>query len=217
MVSDFVDSYGLSMAVLGLHTGSHGLPWTNARIAYYPFFAGVPTYLIDGTIDSWHGSPQWDFWDDDTDDRLAITTDVTLAVAAVPGATPEEREITVTVCIEPGGTGKSMRIYMAEVLDNYPETAQNFTRNGLRQVAATEDIVLASDTCTDVTRTLTLDATSLASLSEVSFICWAQDDLAIGPAEVFQASQLNWPLHSPTIATDGFELGDTSGWSLVVP
>ncbi len=212
VVSDLIDSYGPSMAVLGLHAGSHELPWTTDRIVYYPFFAGYPTYLIDGTIDSWHGSPPWDFWDDDTDARLAITTDVTIDLRAVQGATPGERDITATVCIEPGGTGKSMRIYIAEVLDGYPPTAQNFTRNGLRQVAATEDIVLATDACTEVTRTLNLDATTMGSLEDMSFICWAQDDLASGPAEVFQATQLDWPLHTDTIFADGFESGDTINW-----
>jgi len=173
--------------------------------------------MIDGLDDSWHGSSPWEFWDDDTDDRLAITTDVTIELRAVQGATPEERDITATVCIESGGTGKSMRIYIAEVLDGYPATAHNFIRNGLRQVAATEDIILASDTCTDVTRTLTLDATSLASLEDMSFICWAQDDLISGLAEVFQATQLDWPLHTDTIFSDGFESEDTTEWSMTSP
>jgi hypothetical protein len=217
VVSDLIDSYGSSVAFIGYHGGD---PLATDRIAYYPFFAGYPTYLIDGHIDSWHGSPQWDYWDDDTDARLLVTTDVTLDLAVAPGATPEEREITATVCIEAGGTGKSMRMYLAEILDDYPPDPpppQNFKRNGIRQMAATQDIVLAADACTDVSWTLTLDATSMASLEEMSFISWAQDDLAAGPAEVFQAIQLNWPLTSPRVFTDDFESGDFSGWSEVVP
>jgi hypothetical protein len=216
VVSDLIDAYGPSVAFLGLQGGSYEIPWTAARRAYYPF-QGYPTYMIDGILDSWHGSPPWNYWDDDTDARLAIPTDVTLALSAVQGAGPEIWELTATVCIEAGGVGKSMRVYLAEILDGYPAAVSYFHRNGLRQVAATEDIVLAPDGCTDVVRTFTLDATSMASIENVSFVGWAQDDLPSGLAEVYQARQLSWPFSVDDIFADDFESADTGQWSTVVP
>jgi hypothetical protein len=38
-----------------------------------------------------------------------------------------------------------------------------------------------------------------------------------GLAAVFQATQLDWPLHSQIIFADGLESGDTIGWNLVSP
>lgn len=70
----------------------------------------------------------------------------------------------------------------------------------------------------DVTRTFTLDATSLAAIDDVSIIGWAQDDLVNGPAEVLQAGQMHWPFWTENVFSNCFETGDTSGgWSLVVP
>ncbi len=216
VVSDLIDSYGSSVVYFVLHDSPHEHPWTAARRAYYPF-SGYPTYMIDGINDSWHGSPAWDNWEPDTDLRLPTQTDVTINLSATDGATPEERELTATVCVEAGGTGKPMRIYIGQILDGYPPTAANITRYGLRQMAPTEDIVLAADTCIDVTRSFTLDATDTDALEEVSFVAWAQEDLASGLAEVYQATQLNWPDHTLTVFKNGFENGNTDGWSIVSP
>lgn len=215
MASDLVDTYGSSLVILGLHcSDSNEIPWNIERRAYYaPLpFLGYPTWLVDGYLDSWSGDPPWSVWDDDVDARLLVPTDVTIELSATEGDTPDIWDVTAAVCIEPGGVGKTMRIYLAEVLDNFPVPA-HFTRNGLRQVATTEDIVLAPDECTDVMRTFTLDATSMAAMGDVSFVGWAQEALAAGPADVFQASQLN-----PTeVFNDGFESGDTSVWGPMTP
>ncbi len=218
MASDLVDLYGGSLVVLGLHcSDSNEIPWNIARRTYYANlpFLGYPTWLIDGYLDSWSGTPPWSVWDDDIDARLLVSTDVTIELAATEGVTPDIWDVTATVCIEPGGESKTMRIYLAEVLDNFPVPA-HFTRNGLRQVAPTEDIVLAADECTDVMRTFTLDATSMATIEDVSFIGWAQEALAGGPADVFQASQLNWPFYPVDVFDDGFESGDISMWGPMV-
>ena len=90
-----MDAYGSSLALLGLHLNGAGAnPW-------------------DGTIDSWSGNPPWNSWDPDTAARLAIPTDVTIGLSGTAGATPDEWHITAHVCVEPGGTGRSMRIYIA--------------------------------------------------------------------------------------------------------
>lgn len=183
---------------------------------YYTNFLGFPTWMIDGELDSWSGTPPWSAWDPDTTARLAIPTDVTMDLSAVPGPSADVWDITATVCVEPGGLGKSMRIYLAEALDHFPAGA-HFTRNGNRQVAPTEDIVLAAGACVDVTRTFTFDATSMAAFEDVSIIGWAQDDLTFGPAEVFQASQMWTPFWTEDIFSDGFESNGTGSWSWVEP
>jgi hypothetical protein len=212
VASSLVDQFGPSIAVLGMHgDAQNSIPWNAQRRAFYTNFAGYPTWMIDGELDSWSGTPPWGAWKPDTTARLAVATDVTVDMSAVEGPTPDVWDVTATICIEPGGLGKTMRFYMAEALDRFPVGA-HFTRNGIRQVAETADVEVASGACKDVTRTFTFDATSLASLENVSVIAWAQDDLDNGPAEVFQAHQLHWFPIIGGIARDGFELGDTSGW-----
>ena len=217
MASDLVDQFGPTIAVLGLHcSDSNEIPWNIARRTFYTHFVGYPTWMIDGELDSWSGTPPWSAWEPDTTARLAVPTDVTFELSAAPGPTPDVWDITATVCVEAGGLGKTMRIYLVEVLDNFPVGA-HFTRNGIRQAATTEDIGLVTGACQDVTRTFTLDATSMAQIDDVAIIGWAQDLLAFGPAEVFQASQMNYPFWTESIFGDGFESGDTIGWSLTVP
>ncbi len=91
------------------------------------------------------------------------------------------------------------------------------SESGIRQAAATEDIVLAAGACQDVTRTFTFDATSMAAFGDISIIGWAQDDLTNGPAEVFQAGQMRGPFLAEEVFDDGFESGDTSHWGSVTP
>ena len=57
----------------------------------------------------------------------------------------------------------------------------------------------------------------MAAFDDVSIIGLAQDDLTNGPAEVFQASQMRGPFLAEDVFDDGFETGDTNGWSSVVP
>jgi hypothetical protein len=217
VVSDLIDLFGADLAVLGLHFGDAAeVPWNVDRMNYYSNFIGFPTYMIDGELDSWAGNPPWSAWDPDTVARLAVPTDVTIELSAAPGGMPEVWDITATVCIEPGGTGKSMRIHLVEVLDNYP-AGHYFDRNCTRQAAATEDIVLAAGACQEVTRTFTFDATSMAQFDDISIIGWAQDDLALGPAEVFQAAQMHTPFWTEEVFADGFEDGTTNSWDAVVP
>ena len=72
--------------------------------------------------------------------RRAITTDVTLAVTAEHTG-GQTYHVSVEVGIEPDGTGKTMRIYIVQVLDYWPTTI-SYSRNGFKQAAATVDVTL---------------------------------------------------------------------------
>ena len=143
--------------------------------------------------------------------QLTVTTDVTIDLSAAPSAGRDAAfDFTAHICVEPGGQAKPMRIYMVEVLDNYPELA-DFDRNGFRQAAATEDIFGVPGGCIDVVKAMTLDATSMSRTEDVRIIAWAQEPLNSGPAEVYQAAILSGPFSG--IFADGFETGDDSRWN----
>jgi hypothetical protein len=57
----------------------------------------------------------------------------------------------------------------------------------------------------------------MARPEDILVIAWAQQPFDAYPAEVHQAAQIKWPFAEPALFADGFESGDLSAWSVVVP
>ena len=207
-VSGLIDSYP-DFGVIGVHFGDEfNTSWGNARATFYgPMGFTTPFFVFDGlTAPASHTLYEAEYLS-----NLAVVTDVTIDLSAAPSAGRDEAfDFTAHVCVETGGQSKLMRIYMVEVLDNYPETA-DFDRNGFRQAAATEDLPVNAGACTDVVKTMTLDATSMSRTQDVRIIAWAQAPLDTGPAEVYQAAILSGPFDA--IFSDGFESGNIDSWN----
>ena len=132
--------------------------------------------------------------------RRAVATDVTIGMGGslVSGL---DYQIIAPVCIEAGGTGKTMRIYIAQVLDRWP-SAYEYSRHGFKQAAATEDITLNPGECAQVVRAFTFDADSWADQDNIKIIAWAQEPFSSEPAEVHQAAQMDWPFPEPFLPGD---------------
>jgi hypothetical protein len=122
--------------------------------------------------------------------RRAVATNVSITVTGVQqsGST---FIIRAHVCVEPGLT-RSMRLYMAAVLDHYP-TSPNYSRNTFRQATTTQDVTLSSGQCYLFTRTVTFDSISWAQPQNIRVLVWAQTPNATAPAEVFNSAVLTWP------------------------
>ena len=168
----------------------------------------MPFLGYDGLFNA--GS-DWLRYEPELQQRFLDSTDVTLAVSGVEVAA-DTYDITTEVCIEASGTGKTMRIYTVQVLDHYPRTAAYY-RNSFIQAAVEEDVALAAGECTQVSRTFTLGADSMAQIEDVKIVAWAQEPLDFYPAEVHQAIESPWPFIGPAIFSDGFESGGLAGWS----
>ena len=154
--------------------------------------------------------------------RQAVPTDVTVDTTVMGAA--DTWNVTARVCIEAGGTGKTMKIWMARMLDHYGPA--NFERNMVRDGSNATEITLAPDECATVTKHFViLDTPSLSSPENVKFFSWAQDptytwDPTSPPvgaafAEVYQASKALAPFAG--VFVDGFESEDLSGWSSQSP
>ena len=179
--------------------GTEATPWGEDRWAFY----GVeftPTAVFDG-IDSVVGAvsnsdQQYTIY------RLnhflpqrAVPTDVTieLSVTDLGGQT---YRVSAEVGIEPGGTAKTMRLYMVQVLDHWPDT-QPYHRNGFKQAAPTSDITLAPGESQVIEEDFVFDAESWASQEDIKFVVWAQAPVDAAPAaSVYQAAVRLWPLIS---------------------
>ena len=183
-----INNYPDTFVCASVHIGSDGYhtPWGDARASFYGV-SGIPNFQLDGLQDGWPiGTYETKFLA-----RQAIPTDVTIEMGGTQVSGPTF-EITVNVCLEPTGTGKTMRIYIAQVLDHYP-AAPTYYRNCFRQAAATEDITLAPGECAMVTREFTFDAYDWDHQEDIKILAWAQEPAASGPAEVYQAGKMLWP------------------------
>jgi hypothetical protein len=211
VVSNLINSNPDNFALIGIHYGDiYSTTWGNKRRSFYDsIYAGTPCLVYDGLWDAW----PMNTYASKLAAQQAVPTDVTLDLTAVPGSAADAWDVTAEVCVESGGVGKTATVYMVEVLDGFPEY-RDFSRNGFSQAVDTEDVVLASGACETVVRTFELDATSAASPEDVSIIAWAQTVVDQGPAEVFQAAQMDWPFPvTGEVFVDGFESGDLSAWA----
>ncbi len=189
-------------------------PWCNQRAGYYGS-GYTPHMIYDGILDAGYSSSTYNakFMT-----RKSIPTDVTIALSGGPTYSPVNWEFTAHVCIEAGGVGKDLRIYIIEVNDEYP-TYPTYARNTFRQAAATEDVTLAGGECIDVVRKLDLDSTALTYSDGARIVSWAQDPVSPPPgsvsAEIHQAASFD--IEGLPAQYAGFETGDLSEWSTAFP
>lgn len=186
-----MDEHGDNVAVVGIHYGDdYDVPWGHQRLSeFYIGWCGevLPIIMYDGY---WFWYEARDF-PDGLIDRLDEPTDVTIELTA---REIDEAEWTVRaeVCIEPGGDGKRMRIYTVDTLDHWPDDP-SYSRNTLRQAAATQDVDLDAGECAVVESTFTFDDTSWDRQEDIRIVVWASETADVGPANVLQAAQMVWP------------------------
>jgi hypothetical protein len=217
-----IDTYPDTLALIEIHDGdAYEVPWGTMRDGVYQA-AWTPFSCHDGLEDAW----PIDTYEAKFLARQVVPTDVTIDMAVFgAGAT---RDVSALVCIEAGGIGKTMAVWMAQVLDHYgPE---NFDRNMVRNGSDGVEITLGPGECVVVTETITLDSVSQASPDNVKFFAWAQDtDYVYDPkvqniggtwygawfGEIYQGAQAAAPFAG--VFTDGFEGGTADAWTVVVP
>ena len=191
-----VDDYPDTFALVQIHVGGeYATAWGANRFWNFYDFWGTPSASFDG-IDTVVGASSvtqiYNLYCSKYMTRLADPTDVTLTLGAVHVG-DSTYDITATVCVEPEGTGKTMRVYIAQVLDHWPPSP-TYHRNGLKQMASTADVTLAPSDCQDVVRTFTFDSDSWTAKSDIRIIAWVQEPSSTFPAEVYQAAWRGWPL-----------------------
>jgi hypothetical protein len=186
-----------TFTLLQIHVGdSYATTWGNARDSFYAItgtptaiFDGVQTVVGAGSVDSAYAAYMAKY-----NLRRAVATDVTIQLGGrqVSGAT---YEIKAKVGIEAGGTAKSLRIYIVQVLDDYP-TSPTYSRCCVIQAATThgsEDLVTVSPGQFQiVTRNLTFSGPSWTTPSNIKIVAWAQDTTG-GSKNVQQAATMSWP------------------------
>ncbi len=183
-----MDAYPDTFAFVQIHHGdAYATTWAYSRADFYDLEV-YPSSFFDGVI--YHrGGQTYTTYEDDYLARRGKPTDVSIQVSG-SHTEGETYAMRTRVCLDDDGTGKTMRIYMVQVLDYWPP-AISYSRNGLKQAAATQDITLAPGDCQVVSRSFTFDADSWADQDNIKVIAWAQEPQNIGHADnratVFQA------------------------------
>lgn len=214
MIDDYPDTLAL---VTIMRSAPWRVPWGDMRDAMYQ--AGwVPHSCHDGLYEAW---PYTDY-ENKFLSRRTVATDVTIDMTVFGGGA--KMQVWATVCIEPGGMGKTMDLWIAQVLDHYGPV--NHDRNEVQDGNDGVEITLASGECTTVTEDFVLNQASLDSTENVKFFAWAQDTnwvfnaqyfnnggtwLSAYEAEIYQGAKALQPFEGVFI--DGFESTDTSAWS----
>jgi hypothetical protein len=192
-----LDNFPSTFAFMMIHHGDdYATTWGNQRATFYTDFGGYPTaYWDGGLIVSVGSGPTYadlvNYYQTRRNDPTDVTIDLT-------GSITGEQEITMTaeVCIEEDGEGKNLRIYMVQMLDNWP-FSPSWSRTGFKQAAVTANITLEPGGCEVVQRTFTLDSTSWSHQDDVIVYCWAQEPQSSSPpsnrAEIYQGAISRWP------------------------
>jgi len=197
-----VNEYGVggsvepgTLAFVQIHPwGGGATTWGSNRATFYSV-PGTPMNWWDGVRLDYGGSGStsgdYDRYRTSLGIRGGVATDVTIEMTGNP-VTGSTYNIIATVCVEGGGTGKTMRIYVVQVLDYWPFTP-TYHRNGFKQAANTEDHYIGAGQCQVIDHDFTFDTDSWNNQSDIKIIAWAQEPLASGPADVYQAAVMTWP------------------------
>jgi hypothetical protein len=195
-LSTLLSTYPNTFAFVQIHHGDdYATTWGNARFNFYSC-TGYPTLYWDGGLIADVGAMAYSTYLAHYNTRRAAATNVKVFLSAEE-VSSNTFDVTATVYVEPTGSGRSMRIYTAQVLDHWP-TYNSYSRNGFKQAAATQDITLNPGQWQRITRRFTFDSYSMTHTADIKIIAWAQEPQSSSPpsnrAEVFQAGIMPWPL-----------------------
>jgi len=182
---------------------SYTYAFGNARLSFYGV-TGYPSVWLDGTK-SQVGSYSSDAANYSNlrtlmNQCLSVSSDTTISVSGAATA-DNAYKISADVAIEGGGSGKTMKIYFMQVLDDYPAGGSHYF-NCLIQ-GSTEVVSLAAGELQTVEHTFTLSGASLAAKDETTYFVWAQQNASSGPAQVYNSINHDWG-YEPSTYTVGF-------------
>ncbi|MGD2108062.1 MAG: hypothetical protein PVI86_01595 [Phycisphaerae bacterium] len=188
-------NYHDSFISVQIHIGDdYSYPWGEDRADFYSV-GGTPDAWFDG-IQEASGAyqdigQQYNWYRSIYNQRVVRPTDVTIDITG--GVVAEEvAQVQADVCIEAGGSGKTLIVHVVQVLDYWPSGVVDYSRNGFKQAADPEVIVLSPGECQSIQTCFEFDRDSWLDQQNIKIVAWAQDP-GPGPQEVHQAAFMEWP------------------------
>jgi thiol-disulfide isomerase/thioredoxin len=209
-LSDLMDDYPEDFTFVQYHVDdAYDTSWGNSRANFYNV-SGIPDTWFDGRLRVL-GGVEYPTMYNRFQSQQNRPTDVSLQVwgEQVSGNT---YNFTAEVGLDQGGTAKTVRVYMVQVLDVYPGPAQGepktYYRNCFMQAMSPLSVSLTPGETTEVSRQFTLSLGNGGLLTNAKVIAWAQVPASGAPAEIYQAAQTMYPFTPPTPPGDWDADGD---------
>jgi hypothetical protein len=202
--------------------GRYSTDWGQQRAFVYYALGSYPTTWFDGKI-GYEGAPSvnavYSAYLGAIESLSSVASDVVIDVSAVPTGTGVY-DVTMTVSLEPGGFGKTLRLHLLQALDDYGVYDDQTTvahNTVMQSLEDGYDVMLVPGQTMRFTETLTLDAASASQFEDIRLIAWAQEPAPFGydgGAEVFNAAQVSLSnSHPADFNSDGIvNAGDLSLW-----
>jgi thiol-disulfide isomerase/thioredoxin len=176
-----------------IHCGdSYTTSWGNQRENFYNV-SGYPSVWMDGwsSMAGSYGSVPANYGQLNSrlNSCLNISTDVSIELLGEE-LSASQYQISGTIGIEAGGSGKTMRVQLLQCFDQetFPEGGE-VQFNTVRQAAPSFDITLSANDSHTFQHTFTLSGESLALVQECTYLCIVQAPDSSGPANVYNAAR----------------------------
>jgi thiol-disulfide isomerase/thioredoxin len=196
-ISQLLDNYPDSYIAMQVHQAdSYTISWGNQRANFYSV-AGYPTVWTDGVLLQYGSvgsvSANYNNLNAYRQQRLGVPTDVTIQLGGEQQS-GQTYSFTAVVGIEDGGEAKTLRVYLAQLLDHYPNGGHY--RNCLIQASQSYTFTLQPGEIETINHNFTLSGASWQNQEDIRIIAWAQEPSSSGPAEIYQAEMMSWPFTS---------------------
>lgn len=216
-----MSNYPADFVPMQIHIGdTYATSWGNSRQSLYGVTA-TPTVWFDGvTSVVGAGSTQaaYQQYLAVYQARKAVASDV-LVEMSIYKIESNVCRVKVKVTVEPGGTPKSLRLQIVQLLDNWP-ASPTYSRNTVKQGTVWPIyLTMVPGETREIPANFTLDTQSMAQPNDVKFVAFVQDRKTSPPAEIFNAAWLGGPFdfRRGDVNCDGeVDFGDINPFVLIL-
>ena len=193
VLTQLMEDYPDSLVVLQAHlSDNYQVPWNIQRWNFYSGYY-IPRVQVDG-LTAYIGSGEGSYANllAAMNARLAIPTDVTIRLFGEP-VSGQTYHITARLDLEEGASPKTVRVHIVDALFDYPYAADGRYNNCVMQGFNLGDFNLVPGETTTIERDITFNNVSWGRPDDIRIALFAQQPLAAGPAEVYDAEIMAWP------------------------
>lgn len=204
-LSRLMENYPGEIAAIQLQGANPYLHrWVIERKDFYNFY-GYPELWFNGAVNLVGAYPTDDqtytWYRSSFLNERSEPTDVTIEIGATP-LVGQTYRVWVRATVDPDGTAKTARIHLVVAVDRYPYATDSRYRNSVRNPDwGSVDVSLVPGESTLVTTDVTFDSLAWSRPDDIRLVAWAQKPFSSGPADVYNAGIVSWPL--PTMFQPG--------------
>ncbi len=201
-----MDNFPDSFLSIQPHVGNDGydIAWCGQRATFYGV-GGIPATWFGGVLECegayTNDNQQYNWYNSQRQQRANTPTDVTIELSGVETAA-QTYDITATVAIEAGGTGKDVKLHFVEVLDYYPASADDRYRNCVVEHQGGATHTLAAGESVTVTKSFAITGMSWTNRDDARIVVFVREPGSPGPKQVYNSAVTTWPFSPPDVDGD---------------